>query len=100
MPQLLFLMSYLCTDTSFPHKYFCAESVCKTRGMWETFAFLILIYPKNQVEIFFLIMQTCPAEVLYSLQVKEKNILSLWIYSVRVKFILLKGKNAKRGEVS
>lgn len=33
---------------------------------------------KNQVEIFFLIMQTHPAEILYSLQAKEGNILSLW----------------------
>lgn len=63
--------------------------------MWETFALLIVFYPKNQVEIFFLIMQTCPAKVLHSLQVKKESILSSWIYSVRIKFILLKGKRLK-----
>lgn len=44
---------------------------------------------KNQVEIFFLIMQACLAEILNSLQAKEGNILNLWVCSAGVTFILL-----------
>lgn len=41
------------------------------------FYYFLFILAKNQVEMFFLVMQACPEEILYSFQAKEGNILGL-----------------------
>lgn len=53
------------------------------------FYYFLFILAKNQVEMFFLVMQACPEEILYSFQAKEGNILGLWVCLAGIIFVLV-----------